>query len=166
MLLTATGDSGWIAAVFEVGVDTKHANLPFIKILWKAKGYSFCGCTTHPASTFGKAVGREGHPLHHKKKWALLSSFLCQAATTCNDLVQKVPSRRVHPGVPPNVGCRLPGWVDPAWMPGAHQSCSVTAPPQAGERKYNKRLVGRDKDRERSFSNYCHRQNRLREKLM
>jgi len=30
-----------------------------------------------------------------------------------------------------------------------------------GERKYNERLVGQDKDRKRSFSNYHHRQNRL-----
>jgi len=30
-----------------------------------------------------------------------------------------------------------------------------------GERKYDERLKGRDKDRERSLSNYCHRQSRL-----
>jgi len=30
-----------------------------------------------------------------------------------------------------------------------------------GERKYDERLEGRDKDRERSLANYCHRQNRL-----
>jgi len=30
-----------------------------------------------------------------------------------------------------------------------------------GERKYDKRLEGRDKDREGSLTNYCHRQNRL-----
>jgi len=30
-----------------------------------------------------------------------------------------------------------------------------------GERKYDERLEGRDKDRERSLVNYCHRQNRL-----
>jgi len=30
-----------------------------------------------------------------------------------------------------------------------------------GERKYDERLKGRDKDRERSLTNYCHRQNRL-----
>ena len=30
-----------------------------------------------------------------------------------------------------------------------------------GERKYDERLMGRDKDRERSLTNYCHRQNRL-----
>ena len=30
-----------------------------------------------------------------------------------------------------------------------------------GERKYNERLMGRDKERERSFTNYCHEQNRL-----
>jgi len=31
-----------------------------------------------------------------------------------------------------------------------------------GERKYDERLKGRDKDRERSLTNYCHRQNRLK----
>jgi len=30
-----------------------------------------------------------------------------------------------------------------------------------GERKYDERLKSRDKDRERSLSNYCHGQNRL-----
>jgi len=30
-----------------------------------------------------------------------------------------------------------------------------------GERKYDERLEGRDDDRERSLTNYCHRQNRL-----
>jgi len=30
-----------------------------------------------------------------------------------------------------------------------------------GERKYDERLKGRDKDRERSLTNYCHGQNRL-----
>jgi len=30
-----------------------------------------------------------------------------------------------------------------------------------GERKYDERLVGRDKDRERSLTNYSHGQNRL-----
>ena len=30
-----------------------------------------------------------------------------------------------------------------------------------GKRKYDERLEGRDKDRERSLTNYCHRQNRL-----
>ena len=40
-------------------------------------------------------------------------------------------------------------WVDPGWMPGAHQSCSITPLLSwTGERKYNKSLVGRDKDRE------------------
>jgi len=29
------------------------------------------------------------------------------------------------------------------------------------ERKYDERLEGRDKDRERALTNYCHRQNRL-----
>jgi len=31
----------------------------------------------------------------------------------------------------------------------------------AGERKYDERLVGQDKDRERSLTNYCHGLNRL-----
>ena len=36
-----------------------------------------------------------------------------------------------------------------------------------GERKYNERLMGQGKDRERSLTNYCHRQNRLNlEKLI
>jgi len=30
-----------------------------------------------------------------------------------------------------------------------------------GERKYDERLMGGDKDRERSLTNYCHRQNRF-----
>jgi len=30
-----------------------------------------------------------------------------------------------------------------------------------GERKYDKRLEGQDKDRERSLTTYCHGQNRL-----
>jgi len=31
-----------------------------------------------------------------------------------------------------------------------------------GERKYDERLEGRDKGRERSLTNYCHGQNRLK----
>jgi len=30
-----------------------------------------------------------------------------------------------------------------------------------GERKYDERLVGRDEDRERSLTNYCHGRSRL-----
>jgi len=30
-----------------------------------------------------------------------------------------------------------------------------------GEKKYSERLLGQNKDRERSLNNYCHRQNRL-----
>jgi len=26
-------------------------------------------------------------------------------------------------------------WVDPGWMPGAHQSCSITSPPQLEREK-------------------------------
>lgn len=39
-LLTATCDPGWITAGFEVGAEMKHVNPSFIKILWKAKGYT------------------------------------------------------------------------------------------------------------------------------
>ena len=40
-------------------------------------------------------------------------------------------------------------WVDPGWRPSAHQICSVTPLLSwTGERKYNERLMGRDKDRE------------------
>jgi len=47
-------------------------------------------------------------------------------------------------------------------MPDAHQSRSVARLlSRTGERKYSKRLVGRDKDRERSLGNYCHGQNGL-----
>ena len=53
-------------------------------------------------------------------------------------------------------------WVDPGWMPGPHQSHSITPLLNwTGERKLNERLVGRDKDRERSLTNYHHGQNRL-----
>jgi len=53
-------------------------------------------------------------------------------------------------------------WVDPGWMSGAQQSHSIVPLLSwAGERKYNKRLVGRDKDRERSLTYYHHRQNRF-----
>jgi len=46
-------------------------------------------------------------------------------------------------------------------MPRAQQSHSVSALLSwTGERKYDKRLMGQNKDRERSLSNYCHRQNR------
>ena len=53
-------------------------------------------------------------------------------------------------------------WVDPGWTPGAHQSRSITPSPQLdrGENN-NERLMGRDKDRERSLTNYHHRHNRL-----
>jgi len=47
-------------------------------------------------------------------------------------------------------------------MPSACQSCSVTPLLSwTGEVKYNGRLVGREKDRERSLTNYRHGQNRL-----
>jgi len=53
-------------------------------------------------------------------------------------------------------------WVDPGWMLGAHQNRSISPPSQLdGGKKYNENLLGRGKDRERSFSNYCHRENRL-----
>jgi len=47
-------------------------------------------------------------------------------------------------------------------MPDDHHSFSITLLLNwAGEIKYNKRLVGEDKDRERSLTNYHHEQNRL-----
>jgi len=47
-------------------------------------------------------------------------------------------------------------------MPGAHPNRSITPLLSwTGKRKYDERLEGRDKDRERSLTNYCHRQNRL-----
>jgi len=53
-------------------------------------------------------------------------------------------------------------WVDPDWMPGAHQSCSITLLLSSiRERKYNEGFVSQDKDRERSLSNYHHGQNKL-----
>ena len=53
-------------------------------------------------------------------------------------------------------------WVDPGWGPGAHQSRSLTPLVHwTGEKKYNEKLMGRDKDRERSLTNYRHQQNRL-----
>ena len=54
-------------------------------------------------------------------------------------------------------------WVDPGWMPGAHQSRSITLLLSwTGERrKYDERLVGRDKDRERSLTSYRHGKNRV-----
>lgn len=38
-------------------------------------------------------------------------------------------------------------WVHPSWMPSAHLSWT-------GERKYNERLLGQDKGRERSFTRF------------
>ncbi|GAB0183043.1 hypothetical protein GRJ2_000769600 [Grus japonensis] len=53
-------------------------------------------------------------------------------------------------------------WVDPGWGPGAHQSRAITPlVHQTGEKKYNEKLMGRDKDRERSPTNYHQEQNRL-----
>jgi len=47
-------------------------------------------------------------------------------------------------------------------MPGAHQNCSITPFLNwTGERKYDERLEGQDKERERSLTNHHHRQNRL-----
>jgi len=50
--------------------------------------------------------------------------------------------------------------VVPGWMPSAHQSHSITPAPQL-ERKYNKRLVGWDNDKEKSLTNYHQEQNRF-----
>ena len=53
-------------------------------------------------------------------------------------------------------------WVDLDWTPGAHQAAlSLPFSAGQGEKNYNKRLVGQDQDRERSFTNYHHGQNRL-----
>jgi len=38
---------------------------------------------------------------------------------------------------------------------------SYALPRWTGERKRKERLLGQDKDRERSLTNYCHGQNRL-----
>jgi len=47
-------------------------------------------------------------------------------------------------------------------MPGAHQNHSITPLLNwTGERKYDERLEGQDKDRETSLATYCHGQNRL-----
>jgi len=47
-------------------------------------------------------------------------------------------------------------------MPGAHQNRSITPPLNwTGEKKYDERLEGRNKDKERSLTNYHHGQNRL-----
>lgn len=46
-------------------------------------------------------------------------------------------------------------WVNPGWMPGIHQSCSVTSLLSwSEERKYNEKPAGPDKDRDRSITNY------------
>lgn len=52
---------------------------------------------------------------------------------------------------------RLLWWIGPGCMPDAHQSHSIS---RTGDRKYDKKLVHGDEDRERSLTHYCHRQNR------
>jgi len=53
-------------------------------------------------------------------------------------------------------------WVDPGWMPGAHQAAlSLPLLSWTEERKPNERLVGSYKHRERSLTSYHHGQNRL-----
>ena len=53
-------------------------------------------------------------------------------------------------------------WVDPAWMPGAHQSRSITPPPQLDRGEKNKIKGSWVEIRTgRSFTNYRHGQNRL-----
>lgn len=50
--------------------------------------------------------------------------------------------------------------VDPGRMPGSHQSCSIMAfLSWTGKTKYNTRVVGKDKEREKSLTCHCHRQN-------
>ena len=70
--------------------------------------------------------------------WSLLSTglkFPAKVGVFCFDLGKcQVPTKTV-------LSLPLPSWT--------------------GERKCDERLEGRDKDRERSLTNYCHGQNRL-----
>lgn len=53
-------------------------------------------------------------------------------------------------------------WADPDWTPCAQQRPSITSILKyTGNRKYHEQLLGQDKDRERSFTNYHHRQKRF-----
>lgn len=52
-------------------------------------------------------------------------------------------------------------WVDSGWTPGAHLSHSVILLSLMGQRGHNGRLMGQDKDTERSLSYCCHGQNSL-----
>ena len=71
-----------------------------------------------------------------------LMAFLC-----CGSYLVEEMREHISPSSDKMPPCGL-WWVDPGWMPGAHQSRSITPPPQldGGGRKYNKRLVGQDKD--------------------
>jgi len=48
-------------------------------------------------------------------------------------------------------GCQVP----------TKDTLSLPSSAGQGRKKYSESLVGRDKDREKSLTNYCHRQNRL-----
>lgn len=86
-----------------------------------------------------------------------ITMISCQNSLFCSVHISCVDQLFYH------LACefRLLWWVDPGWMPDAHPSYSI-APflGRTGDRKYNKRLVGGDEDRERSLTNDCHRQNR------
>lgn len=52
-------------------------------------------------------------------------------------------------------------WVGLGWMSGALLSCSVKSLNWTGDKKNNERLLGREKDRDRSVTSYPQRPNRL-----
>jgi len=55
--------------------------------------------------------------------------------------------------------CHSLAWLDTRLPPKLlYHSLSSTG---QGRKKYNERLMSRDKDRERSLTKYCHGQNRL-----
>jgi len=51
--------------------------------------------------------------------------------------------------------------MGPVDQSGAYKSCFITPPPEQDREEYDKRLMGQDKDRERSLTSYRHGQNRL-----
>lgn len=52
-------------------------------------------------------------------------------------------------------------WVDRGWMLGGTKAPPLLSTSGLWERKYNKRLIARDKDTKRWLTSYCPRQNRL-----
>jgi len=58
-----------------------------------------------------------------------------------------------------SIAC-TPSWFSLCQVP-TKATLSLPLLNRTGERKYNERLEGQDKDRERSLTNYCHGQNRL-----